>query len=187
MEKFDESADPLDLAFAHPKAGKKLKPGEVLPGLEGVTSQAHTFDERMPEPDAHLSRALDDAFSNPNFGAEPPAAIPEPAYSENAAAIEAKLARDLDDAFANPKVGNKIEEGTALNDLGLGRAGLDSPSLNTPRLEDMHHLDHAPVKSGGMFSPKFLVIAMILAAVVIAAVMGGVETTASQPTRIQLD
>lgn len=109
MESFEDTADPLDLAFAHPKAGKKLKPGEVLPGLEGVSSRPQAFDDIPSAPDAGLSQALDDAFSNPNFGADPAAPVApfEPVVSENVALIEEKLVRNLDGAFANPKIDRK--------------------------------------------------------------------------------
>jgi hypothetical protein len=186
MENFDDSADPLDLAFANPKAGKKLKPGEVLPGMEGAPSRVHALDDIPTQSDAILSQALDDAFSNPNFGAvsdAPP--VRRPVISENTAAIEAKLARNLDDAFANPKAGNKIEDATGLENLGLGSAHA-SPSLDSPRFDDLH-LDHIPAKTGKMFGPKFLVIAMVLGVVVVAAVMRGSDTTATKPTILQLD
>lgn len=183
MDNYDDTADPLDLAFAHPKAGKKLKPGEVLPGMEGATSRPQSYADIPPVPDAALSHALDDAFSNPNFGSEN--VPPMPVVSESTALIEEKLARDLDDAFANPKAGNKIEEGAGLETLGF--AGNDSPRLETPRLDNLH-IDHMPVKSGGMFGPKFLVIAMVLGVVVIAAVMGGGgETEPAKPTILRLD
>ena len=179
--------DPLEAAFANPKAGKKLKPGESLPGMEGTSQHNDSFNDVMIEPDAALSSALDDAFSNPNFGSDRASQpVSEPVYVEDTAVIEAKLARDLDDAFANPKVGNKIEEGTSLSDSGLTSAGFQSTGLEMPRTDDLQ-FGETPVKSGGMFGPKFLVIAMVLGAVAIAVVMGGVETTSSTPTVIRLD
>lgn len=185
MSNFEDTADPLDLAFAHPKAGKKLKPGEVLPGMEGVSSRPQAYDDIPAHPDAALSHALDDAFSNPNFGAEHVPPVPQTVVSESTALIDEKLARDLDDAFANPKAGNKIADGAGLEALGF--AGNESPRLETPRLDDLH-VDHMPAKSGGMFGPKFLVIAMVLGVVVITAVLGGGgDTTPAKPTILRLD
>lgn len=183
MDSFDDTVDPLDLAFAHPKAGKKLKPGEVLPGMEGATSRPQAYADIPSAPDPALSQALDDAFSNPNFGADSDDA-PSPVVSESTTLIDEKLARDLDDAFANPKAGKKIEDGTGLESLGF--AGLEGGRLETPRLDDLS-LDYVPQKSA-MFGPKFLVIAMVLGVVVTAAVMGGgADTTPAKPPVLRLN
>lgn len=187
MDKFDDIADPLDMAFALPKAGKKLKPGETLPGLES-SSERHAI---IPEPsnveDAALSTALDDAFSNPDFGENKTAhQSPDPVYVEDTAAIDAKISRDLDDAFANPKVGNKIEEGSSLTTSGLGDAGLQSMGLEMPRTDDLQ-FGQQIAKPRGFFGPKLLMIGMVLAVVVVAVVMGGAQTTSSTPTILRLD
>lgn len=199
MENFDDTVDPLDLAFAHPKAGKKLKPGEVLPGMEGVSFSSASIDSRpfsiIDETpvvaDPALSQALDDAFSNPNFGVDPQKKpTQEPVYAEDTAIIEARLARDIDDAFANPKVGNRIEEGSDLASLGLSASLHDGPRLETPRLDDIKY-DQIPSKSGGLFGPKLLVIAMILGVIIAAVVVGSSQpeslVSGTKPTLIQMD
>ena len=177
MENFDD-IDPLDAAFANPKAGKKLKPGERLPGMEAASS----LDDAPIEPDATLSRALDDAFSAKKFDAsQAPArdALPDHDAALSAAAEE-KLARSLDDAFANPKAGEKIPSQPTHTGIGPEQLGLSGYQPN-PVIDDM------AVPKAGLFSPKFLVIGMLLAVVVIGFVVGGsADTKASKPNVIRL-
>ena len=185
MSQYDDTADPLELAFALPIACKMLKPGETLPGLDSTSQRNDTFEDVYIEPDAALSSALDDAFSDPNFGSKASIA-PQSVPVQDAAAIDAKLARDLDDAFANPKAGNKIEDGTGLSDAGLHSSGLQSIGLDMPRTDDLQ-FGQASAKSGGLSGPKMLVIALVLGFVAVAAAMGGNTPTSSEPTILRVD
>ncbi|MEO9827026.1 MAG: hypothetical protein ABJF50_21710 [Paracoccaceae bacterium] len=181
MSDVTDELDPLTAAFANPKAGKKLKPGEVLPGMDRTSQPTSIVHDVPTVPDAALSHALDDAFSDPNFGSEKSAApVLEPEYAEDMALIEAKRARDIDDAFANPKVGNKIEDGVSLTN-----SGIQSPGLGAESMESLHY-NHPPVKSGGVSGPKALVIGMILLMIVGAVFVGGADT-GSAPTILRLD
>lgn len=167
MENFDD-IDPLDAAFANPKAGKKLKPGEQLPGME----RASTMDYDAPiQVDAALSKTLDEAFHESRFEVPPPPAptvssgIPE-SEAALAAAAEEKLARSLDDAFANPKAGEKIQSQPSPGGIAPEALGL------TGIKADLRYDESAPPKAG-FFSPKVLVIGMLLAVVVIGFIVGG--------------
>ena len=174
---FDD-IDPLDAAFANPKAGKKLKPGERLPGMEGGS----TLDHAAIAPDAALSSALDDAFSARKFDASQEVAreaLPDH-DAALAAAAEEKLARSLDDAFANPKAGEKIASQTMHEGISPEQLGLTGyrPSAT---------MDDMAAPKAGLFSPKFLVIGMLLAVVVIGFVVGGsADTQPSKPNVIRL-
>lgn len=177
MESYDDMHDdPLDAAFANPKAGKKVKAGEALPGLE--MSSTATFD-RLVEPDAKLSRALDDAFSNPDFGKAPSKPAPQPGA---VGPTEAELAQSINDAFANPKAGKKIPDDQAAGALS-GAHGAGDLDL-TYRGTSLDGLDAK--RSGGLMSPKVLVIGMVVLAVVLIAVSMGQGTEAA-PTVIRLD
>lgn len=176
-----EDFDPLDAAFANPKAGKKLKAGETLPDL-GIVSEVSLDASAVP--DDGMSRALDEAFSNPNFGMEPQNQTSSPVPDAALGTTEAEMAQTIDDAFANPKAGNKISE----NQGGLGgfegiNHGAGDPDL-TYRDNSLHDLGGKP--SGGLLSPKTLVIGMIVLACVLVAMSLG-QSAETAPTMIRMD
>lgn len=176
MSEFE--VDPLDAAFANPKAGKKLKPGETLPGMESSSSQSG-YDIEPVVPDAALSAALDDAFSRSKFDAAPEPVFDQPDHGAMAAAAEEKLARSLDDAFANPKAGDKIPSQPS-------PAGVTPEQLGLEGYKPAPDLYEAQTSSKGFLSPKVLVIGMLLAVVVIGAWVGSADREVTKPNVIRL-
>ena len=178
MREFD---DPLDAAFANPKAGKKLKAGESLPGL-GRSQESSA--RSMSVPDAALSLAFDDAFSNPDFGKKPhrQAASSRPAVTVGIS--ETELAQTIDDAFANPKAGKKIPENKGdVGSMEGTHPGVGDLDL-TYRASTLHASDAN--SSRGLLSPKTLVIGMVLLMCVLAALSLG-QGAETGPTILRLN
>lgn len=183
MSNFDE-IDPLDAAFANPKAGKKLKPGETLPGLEASSSSrrelSYDLEAAPAVPDAALSAALDDAFSRSRFDEVPQPVMEGPEDSDMVSAAEEKLARSLDDAFANPKSGEKIASTPS------GSTGVTPEQLGLTGYKPQVDLYATPPSSSGFLSPKVLVIGMLLAVVIVGAMVGSADHEVVKPNVIRL-